>query len=185
MIDFPRDIPALETDRLLLRPFTLEDAADVQRYAGDIDVARMTSSIPHPYEDGMAEEWISTHAAALAAGVSITWAVELQEDERLIGAISLKLDRDSEACEMGYWMGKPYWNQGYGTEAAMAVIVYGFESLELHRIYARHYTDNPASGRVMEKAGMQYDGTLRHLTRLDDGWRDTSFYSILEDEYDS
>lgn len=183
MLKIPVELPVIDTARLRLRPFTLDDAAEVQRYAGDFDVARMTTSIPFPYEDGMAEQWIGTHKTALASGSELVWAIEHVEDERLVGAIGVTLDQELLAGEVGYWVGKPYWNQGYATEATMAIVVFGFEELGLHRLYARHFTDNPASGRVMEKAGMQYEGTLRHVYRNGDDWRDFAHYSILEDEY--
>jgi [ribosomal protein S5]-alanine N-acetyltransferase len=178
-------LPEFEASRLRLRAFRLEDAADVQRYVGDYDVARMTSSIPYPYEDGLAEEWIGTHAKERAEQNTLTWAVDLREGEKFVGAASLSVDADTESAELGYWIAKPYWNCGYATEVARTLISYGFDGLGLHRVMARHFTDNPASGRVMQKAGMQYEGTLRHAFRRFGEWRDFAHYSILENEYRS
>lgn len=173
----------IETERLTLRPFRLSDADDVQRYAGDYDVARMTLSIPHPYEEGMAEEWIGTHASRRQQGKELTWAIEERDTSRLVGAIGMTLDAANEAAEIGYWIAKPYWGRNYATEATRAVIALGFDKLGLHRLYARHFTQNPASGRVMQKAGMTYEGTLRHTYRRFGEWRDSTFYSVLESEY--
>jgi RimJ/RimL family protein N-acetyltransferase len=79
----------------------------------------------------------------------------------LVGAISLRIELPQRRAELGYWVGVPYWGRGFATEAARAMIEFGFRRLSLHRIYAHHFVRNPASGRVMEKAGMQHEGTLR------------------------
>ena len=82
-------IPTIETERLILRPFNLNDAADVMRLAGDRDIADTTLNIPHPYEPGMAEQWISMHGEDFDQGRGVTLALALREDGRLVGAISL------------------------------------------------------------------------------------------------
>ncbi len=147
--------PELRTGRLVLRPFTLADAPTVQRLAGDRDIASNTLNVPHPYEDGMAKAWISTHQQQFQDGDLVNFAIVLQRDGALIGAISLmEINRQHENTELGYWIGKPYWNNGYCTEAARAVVRYGFSVLGLHRIHSVHLGRNPASGRVMKKAGM-------------------------------
>ena len=153
-------IPELKTTRLRLRPFTLEDAPLVQQLAGDSRIADTTGSVPHPYLDGMAEAWIATHESSATEGDSYTWAIANLETDELIGCISLILDRHNGA-EMGYWLGVPYWNHGFMSEAARAVIEAGFSTLKLHRVVARHFVRNSASGRVMQKAGMTLIGTMR------------------------
>lgn len=176
-------IPTLETERLTLRPFTLADAADVQRLAGDPAIADTTLTIPHPYPDGAAEEWIGTHQAQFERGEGIVFAVTLRETGELAGAISLlDINAQHRNAEMGYWIGKPYWNQGYATEAAKALIAYGFETLGLHKVYAHHLVRNPASGRVMQKAGMAYEGTLRQHVRKQLVYEDIRMYGILYSE---
>ncbi|MDE0483360.1 MAG: GNAT family N-acetyltransferase [Candidatus Poribacteria bacterium] len=154
--------PILHTDRLILRSFTLADASDVKRLAGERDVASTTCAIPHPYEDGMAEEWISTHKAAFEKGTGIYLAITLKDNEKLgdtilIGAIDLRIDQTEKIAELGYWVGKPYWNSGYCTEAANAILTYAFDVLELTSIHAFYLKRNPASGRVLEKIGMQFE----------------------------
>jgi RimJ/RimL family protein N-acetyltransferase len=86
-------------------------------------------------------------------------------------------------AEMGYWLGVPFWSQGIATEAARAVLRYGFEHLNLHRIHAFHFVRNGASDRVMQKIGMQHEGTLRHHDHKDDHWEDLVSYGILADEW--
>ena len=153
--------PSLPTKRLLLRPFQIDDAPTVHKLAGDKAVAATTQNIPHPYEPGTAEGWIQAHPERYKQGLGVVFAIVLREDDTLIGSISLAINQPNRRAEMGYWIGHPYWNQGYCTEAARAVIGYGFAQHKLNRIYARHMGTNPASGRVMEKIGMRYEGRLR------------------------
>jgi RimJ/RimL family protein N-acetyltransferase len=175
--------PELVTERLLLRPFTLADAPTVQKLAGDRDIASVTLNIPHPYEDGMAEEWIGTHEKAFEEGKEVVFAVVLHENDALIGAVGLMINQEHERAEMGYWIGKPYWGNGYCTEAARAMLGYGFNTLGLNRIHATHLTRNPASGRVMEKIGMTSEGHLRQHVKKWDVFEDLEQYAILENEY--
>jgi RimJ/RimL family protein N-acetyltransferase len=177
------DLPTISTDRLVLRPFNLNDAARVRELAGERDVAEMTANIPHPYEEGVAEEWISNHADSLKNGTGVTVAIELQSHGSLIGAIGLVLNQAHHSAELGYWIGKPYWNEGYCTEAATAMLRYGFETLGLNRVQARHMTKNPASGRVMEKIGMCHEGVLRQSLNRFGAFEDAAMFSILRDEY--
>lgn len=149
----------LETERLRLRPFTLADAKDVQRLAGNKAIADTTLNIPHPYEDGMAEAWISSHQPGFEAGDLAAFAITLKSSAELIGAISLKIDSEMRVAEMGYWIGVPFWGAGYCTEAAKRIVEHGFNELDLRRIHAMHLQRNPASGRVLEKVGMTKEGT--------------------------
>jgi RimJ/RimL family protein N-acetyltransferase len=177
--------PELKTDRLLLRPFILADAPAVQRLAGDRDIASTTLSIPHPYEDGMAEQWINTLQEKFEQGEFVNFAVVLLADGALIGAIGLHINLAHENAELGFWIGKPYWGNGYCTEAARAVLHYGFTRLGLHRISARHLSRNPASARVMEKIGMQYEGCQRQRVKKWGVFEDVKMYAILKNEYGS
>lgn len=176
--------PLLKTKRLILRPFTLADAPQVQRLAGDKDIAATTLHIPHPYEDGMAEEWISKHPGEFEKGEQITFAITHREEKYLIGAIGLSsISQEHETGEVGYWIGKPYWNQGYCTEATKAVLKYAFDVLRLNRIHARHFKRNPASGRVMQKAGMRHEGCLRQHYKKWGNYEDSELYGILKMEF--
>ena len=176
--------PSLTTPRLILRPFTFADAPAVQRLAGDRSIADTTANIPHPYEDGMAEMWISSHAEQFEQGTGVVFAITLKDTGELVGAISLfSIRAASSRAEMGYWIGVPYWNKGYCSEAAKALIGYGFNELGLNRVFAEHMVRNPGSGRVMEKAGMTYEGTLRQHVKKGDRYEDLKVYGILRTEF--
>ena len=173
--------PSLITERLILRPFTLADAPRVQQLAGDPAIAATTLTIPHPYENGVAETWIATHQAEFDQQIGVTFAITLKDTGELAGAISLlDIRTDFQRAELGYWVGKPYWGCGYAPEAATPIIEYGFKQCQLQRIFAHHFADNPASGRVMEKAGMRYEGTLRQHLKKDGRFRDLRVYGILQ-----
>lgn len=171
--------PTLNTARLLLRPFCTSDADDVQRLAGDRAVVDTTLNIPYPYEDGMAEKWISNHRDWFEQGKQAVFAITLQSDGVLLGAIGLRITPDDQRAELGYWIGKPYWGQGFCTEAARAIIGFGFECLELNRIYAHHFARNVASGRVMQKVGMSHEGHLRQHVKKWDAFEDLELYAVL------
>ena len=176
-------IPTLATDRLLLRPFKIEDASRVKELAGDRAIAETTANIPHPYKEGIAEAWILTHKEAFANEKSLTLAITMKSEKLLIGAISLDINKDHHYAELGYWIGKPYWNQGYCTESSREVISFGFNKLKLNRIQARHMTRNPASARVMVKSGIHQEGILRQSLYRFGTYDDYAIFSILLEEY--
>jgi [ribosomal protein S5]-alanine N-acetyltransferase len=151
----------IETRRLKLQRFTLADAQHVERLAGDARIAATTATIPHPYSIEAARAWIATHAADAAAKRSLTLAVRLRSHDALIGAISLlRWSPEHAQAELGYWIGVPHWGQGYATEAVTSVIALG-RSLGITRVTGRCFASNPASARVMQKAGLEPEGCLR------------------------
>ncbi|WP_374077769.1 GNAT family N-acetyltransferase [Bdellovibrio bacteriovorus] len=174
-------IPRLETSRLVLRPFALSDAKDVQRMAGSSKVAEMTALIPHPYLDGMAESWISTHAERFCKGLAVDWAMTLKDTGALVGCISLGISQKHQRAEIGYWVGEEFWNRGYCSEAASTVIDFAFKRLQLRKITSRHMAHNPASGKVMQKAGMTQEGYLKMDFNKDGRWVDMVVYGITNE----
>ena len=176
-------IPTLSTPRLTLRAFKQEDAPTVQKLAGAWEIAETTGNIPHPYEDGVAEAWIRSQPERFDRGEIANFAMTLTETSELIGAIGLVFHADQHMAELGYWVGVPYWGRGYCTEAAQELLHYGFKQRNLNRIFARHMTKNPASGRVMQKIGMKYEGTLRQSILRFGKYEDAAIYGILKDEY--
>jgi len=107
----------------------------------------------------------------------------LRNDPQLIGAIGLTLDRILSKGELGYWIGNPFWNLGYATEATTAVLEYGFGDLRLNRISSRHLVRNPSSGRVMGKAGILREGTARQYTMKWGKHEDLTLYGILREDW--
>jgi ribosomal-protein-alanine N-acetyltransferase len=138
----------MRTERLRLRPLTARDTARIALLAGDWDVARMTARIPYPYSLELAEQWIG----GLADGEIVRG---IEREDNLIGVCGYMPDH-SRSAEIGYWIGKPWWGQGFATEAARAVIAHSFASAGFERVTCGHFIDNPASGKVIAKLGFQF-----------------------------
>jgi len=154
--------PRIATARLVLRAFAVADAPAVQRLAGVREVADQTL-LPHPYADGMAEAWIESRRAAHECGEATDLAIERVLDGTLVGAIGLAFEPGRARAKLGYWVGAPFWGRGYATEAAAAVVTYGFETCALERIWAPRFRGNAASARVLEKIGFAHEGCRRRF----------------------
>lgn len=175
--------PSIRTPRLILRPFNLDDAPAVQKLANNPAIASNTRSLPYPYEDHMAQEWIKSHHEKYQSGEQVNFAITHLKESYLIGAIGIQLEMQHKLGEMGYWIGEPHWNKGYCSEAAQATIRFGFENLNLNRIFAQTFKDNKASERILQKCGMQYEGYLRqHIKKLN-RYEDVVIYAILRSEF--
>ena len=171
----------LETERLILNKHTMSDAPKVAELAGHKKIYETTLAIPHPYSEEQAVEWIKKLQSPETK--IHEFAIRLKETGELIGGIGLMPTDSHPRAELGYWMGVPFWGQGFCTEAATRMLEYGFTEMERHRIMATHDIDNPASGAVMKKIGMTYEGTLRDHYYKDGKYRTNAVYSILKDEY--
>ncbi len=168
----------IQTARLTLRSYTSADIPDLVRLAGAREVAATTLRIPHPYTEQDAQDFIAAYAAKTAP--ETRFAITLSSDGQLCGGIGLRMDEPHQHAELGYWLGVCYWGQGYATEAARAVIQYGFETLGLHRIYASYVPHNVASGRVLQKIGMRHEGLMRsHICKWGE-FHDLDCYGMLK-----
>ncbi len=177
-------LPRLATERLILRPFAISDGPAVERLAGAREVADTTLTIPHPYPTGAGAGWIRTHADAWEQERGLALAIcRGPAADDLIGAISLQLSKPNSHGELGYWVAVGSWGKGYATEAARALTAYAFTTLALHRIQGRHFTRNAASGRVLQKLGMQLEGVHRDAYSRWNCFEDVAVYAILVHEW--
>lgn len=142
----------IKTKRLILRPLESADAERIAELGGDWDVASMTARMPYPYTVAAAHQWIG----GLDAGEKV-YGIEL--DGKLIGVTGFTPAPDRRSAEIGYWLGKAYWGQGFATEAARAVVTHCFRNEGFQRITCGHFVDNPASARVIEKLGFVQTGS--------------------------
>jgi ribosomal-protein-alanine N-acetyltransferase len=179
------NLPVLRTERLKLRRMTLDDAANMFVYASDRNVTRYTSWQPHRgIEDAQAQ--LARVVARYERGEVAGWGVEFRADGRFIGTAGyMRWDVDNRCAEVGYALSRAYWGQGLMTEALRAIVAFGFEQMQLNRIEAHCDADNIGSYRVMEKVGMQYEGTLRQRYLKDGAFIDVRHYSILRHEYEA
>ena len=172
----------LETPRLKLRQYQEDDIAELVPLISAREVAATTLRIPHPYTEHDAREYLAK--AKTDHEGQVRRAITLRPRGQLIGGIGLAVDEQHQHAELGYWLGVPYWGKGYATEAAQAMLRYGFQELGLHRIFATHYMHNPASGRILMKLGMRHEGRQReHICKWDQ-FIDVELYGILRREWE-
>ncbi|MFT5708533.1 MAG: ribosomal-protein-alanine N-acetyltransferase [Oceanospirillaceae bacterium] len=156
--------PIIETENLILRPYTLADSPVVTKLAGDLRVAETTLNIPHPYSENLAKQWISIQKNSWLNRTGVSYAVTLKPSFQLVGTVSLVSISDDKA-ELGYWIGHEFWGKGYCTQAASALLYKAFEKFSISVIIAEHLSSNPASGKVMTKMGMMKIHDIRKLNR--------------------
>ena len=156
----------ISTKRLLLRPFKLSDAEAVSLLCNDYDVHMGTLALPYPYTMAHALSWIPSHEENFEQDKAYEFAITDKTTETLYGCIGLSNHQNDRNGEVGYWVGKAFWGNGYASEALVGVIDFAFSRKNYHRVYGRHFESNPASGRVMEKAGMVYEGKqIDHIVK--------------------
>ena len=148
----------LETKRLLLRVPAAFDVPEIVTLIGDYDVAKNLSRVPYPYSEADAKGWVEKTAEARGKGTEYVFAITRKDDDAYIGSCGLH-KRDGAYFEFGYWLGKPFWGQGYATEAARRLVAFAFMELGMDTVIAGYFHDNPASGHVLEKLGCVPDGT--------------------------
>jgi [ribosomal protein S5]-alanine N-acetyltransferase len=143
----------IATERLILRPLEARDRARLIKLANNWKVSKNLGTMPYPYSEAAADEWLGKQAGLWAGGKTVALAVTIEDE--LIGGIGVGV-RDSADWELGYWLGEPYWNRGYASEAATALRDYAFAGLKLDRVVAGHFAENHASGRILTKLGFRY-----------------------------
>lgn len=176
----------LHTSRFLLRPYKQGDAQQMYtNFLSDPKVSAHVSWAAHTSIEAT-NHFLQMHLEKYTSDVSFYgWAIEMNGD--VIGSIgAFDINEEVQACEIGYSLGSRYWGQGIATEAVQAVLQFLFHSVGFNRVTASYNAENLASGRVMQKAGMQYEGTCRQATLKKDGsFGNLILYSILKNEYSS
>lgn len=174
----------LETARLILRKFAVDDAESIYKnWASDPEVTKYLTWPTHSSVEvsrKVRESWVKESEKP----DFYQWAIVLKELGEPIGSISIvRINEKAESMEVGYAIGRAWWGQGIVTEAFQEVIRFLFEEVGAGRVAARHDTNNPASGAVMRKCGLTYEGTLRRCDWNNQGICDAAFYSILREEF--
>ena len=173
----------LETDRLLLRRFDLKDAESVfNNWASDDEVTNYLTWPTHQNLD-VSLGYMEFCVKGYSEPAFYQWGIELKDTHELIGNISVvKVVDEIDSLELGWAIGRKYWGNGYTSEAAVKLIDFLFDKVGANRICAKHDVNNPNSGRVMQKAGMKYEGILRQSALNNQGIADMAFYSIIKSE---
>lgn len=158
----------ISTQNYHLRWLQQNDAEQIQSLANDYEIAKSTLNLPYPYTLEHANSWINQTLINQRTGDVMNLAITAKFSGEILGVIGLIIDHANKIGEAGYWIGKSSWNKGIATEALKALITYAFEELKLNKVHAKHFTDNPASGCVMQKSGMHLEGTFRfHVLRFE------------------
>lgn len=173
----------IRTSRLVLRPLERAHLDVMLPLIAAREVAATTLRIPHPYTRKDAEEYFNAMEAEIDKGkmlrLSIFIAPSMNAADEYCGSVGLHIEREHGRAEIGYWIGVPYWGRGYCSEAAQAVVAYGFAELGLNRIFATVFAGNSASRRVAERAGMKYEGCMRQHVNKWGRLLDVEIYGLL------
>ncbi|WP_010257021.1 GNAT family N-acetyltransferase [Myroides injenensis] len=172
----------LQTERLTLN---LPQANDIPRLIEIMKnpvYSENTSNIPFPYTRENGEFWVNLAVEGLQHGKQYIFAIRLKDNPMIIGGIGLGIDQTNNRAEMGYWLDDQYWDKGIITEAAKALIQFGFDTLKLHKIFATHFTHNSASGRVMQKIGMKQEAILKEHLFKNGNYLDLISYAIINNK---
>lgn len=174
----------IETQRLLLRPYTAADAeAMYQNWASSEEVTRYLTWPPHSSAEAtrtLLEGWVESYQNPTV----YHWGITLKGSDTVIGDISVvHMNEKTAAAELGWCLGEAFWGRGIMPEAALAVRDYLFDRVGFHRVEAQHDKNNPRSGRVMQKIGMQYEGTKRASDFNNQGICDMVLYAILREDW--
>lgn len=173
----------METGRLYLREFQKDDWSAVHRYASQEQVSRNQPWGPNTIEETKAFVEEALVDSKRTPRTRCIFAIVLKEQDELIGAVELNIrSAANKSGEIGYIVNPDYWGKGVATEAASLIIGFGFNELQLHRIYATCAPGNDGSRKVLEKLGMRLEGRMRDHILLKDGWRDSDLFSILAGE---
>jgi len=156
----PPPFAPLATERLKLRPFAAEDAAELHRLINDWEVCRTLAAVPFPYSRTLADEWIASTHASMADGRAYHLAITGQEADKevIVGGAGLRIDKDARTARLGYWVGRRYWGHGVASEAAGRLVRWALANLNLVRLEATVATDNPGSIAVLRRIGFRHVG---------------------------
>ena len=176
-------MPTLETKRLILRRITVRDAKDIFAYSKDAEVARHVLWSAQK-DISEAKDYCRFMMKRYRCDQPSSWGIIDKATNRLVGTIGyMDHNEDNATVEVGYSLARWLWNGGYMTEALARVIAYTFEAMDINRIEAQHELENPSSGRVMEKCGMQKEGVLRQRLYNKGRYVDVALYAIIKEDY--
>ncbi|WP_064093368.1 GNAT family N-acetyltransferase [Rossellomorea aquimaris] len=173
----------LETNRLVLGLFNETDAQEVTRLCNNYNLYKNTLYLPYPYSIDDALSWIKNHLVNFNDNKYFEFAITDKATGKLYGAIALSNNQKYQNGELAYWVGEEYWGNGYATEASKAILEFAFDEKHYHKVFARYFHSNSASGKVIEKIGMKKEGVLREHVIKENEYIDLVYYGILKNEF--
>lgn len=179
-----KSFPKIETERLILRQPIAADIPEIITIANDPEVSSGTLNMPYPYLEKNGVSWVNMAYQGFDNGDRFVFAIVLKGTRKFIGGTGFTFNSRFNRAELGYWVGKPYWNKGYTTEALAAIIRFGFKELKLNKFLATYFPHNPSSGKVMEKCGMIKEGELKQHVKKGDQYLDLIQYRLTREEFE-
>jgi ribosomal-protein-alanine N-acetyltransferase len=176
--------PELITSRLKLRKIRPSDIASLLKYCNNKNISDQIINIPYPYLEEDAIYRMNFILQGFKNKERYVFAINFKESDELIGEIGLHLDKTNNSAQFGYWIAEPFWGKGIATEATAGILKFGFEKLSLNKIYATHYPDNLASGKVMQNNKMIKEAELKEHYRINDTYKNVIQYRLTKKEYE-
>ncbi|WP_026674859.1 GNAT family N-acetyltransferase [Alkalihalobacterium bogoriense] len=173
----------ITSERLLLILFQPSDTAAVTHLCNNYNIYKNTLYLPFPYSEEDALAWIANHLDNYNTDKSYEFAITDRRTGELYGAIALTNNHHFNHGEMAFWIGEQYWGNGYATEASKAMLTFAFTVKQLHKVFARHFHTNQASGKVIQNLGMTKEGVLREHVQKENQYLDLVYYGMLQHEF--
>ncbi len=171
---------------MILRPYEPSDTEDIFKVVSRREIADTTVSIPHPYPRQTVEWWINFIKENMEKGNAYEFGVYKKDEPHIYIGNSgfVNISKQHNNGEIGYFISPEYWNQGYGTEACCKIVEFGFQELKLERVYGRCMTKNEGSRKIMEKAGLKYEGLAKHEVLKWDKYEDVWYFGLIRSEWE-
>ncbi|MEL3971447.1 GNAT family N-acetyltransferase [Rossellomorea oryzaecorticis] len=177
-------IKVLHTEKLILRRFSKSDAPSVQNLANNKEVGEMIG-LPQPYLLKHALDWFDIQPGLFEKEIEYPLAIVQKRTDELVGTITLRVDKDNQKGELGYWIGRPFWGLGFATEAVKRMMLFGMEELELNKIWASALSRNIGSITVLQKAGLVKEGVLKQDRLLSGTFEDIEVFGIVKSDFEN
>lgn len=177
------NFPEINTDRLRLRQVRHSDISSLVKYCNNKKIADQIINIPYPYGEADAIYRMNFVIQGFKNKERYVFAITFNDKDELIGEIGLHLDKINDSAQFGYWIAEPLWGKGIATEALAAILKFGFETLNLNKIYATHYPDNLSSGKVMLNNKMIKEAEMKEHYKIDEVYKDVIQYRLTIAEY--
>lgn len=176
--------PELITSKLKLRKIRPSDISSLLKYCNNKNISDQIINIPYPYLEEDAIFRMNFILQGFKNKERYVFAITFKDNEELIGEIGLHLDKTNNSAQFGYWIAEPFWSKGIASEATAGILKFGFEKLSLNKIYATHYPDNVASGKVMQNNKMIKEAEMKEHYRINDTYKNVFQYRLTKKEYE-
>ncbi len=182
-MNFPVEFPVLKSNRFVMRQLKKQDLGQLVIRCNNVNISKQTYNLPFPYTESFAESRLVFIGDGFLKGERIVWLITEKNSGIIVGEMGLHLLQEHQTAELGYWIAEEFWGKGIATEVLACVMDFGFGEMGLHKIFATHFGNNPASGKVMQKCGMKHEGVLRSHVISRGEFKDLVQFGLLQSEW--